>query len=119
MLDNNNGEGLWERTFRELTSAMIWRVRASKDGNIVFAGFARSTPESRREVWIGKLDRRGKTLWTQRYWNPKWSVRDDGTPFAFRPTADGGYLVAAVHGKWNGSNWILRLDAEGSRRQTR
>jgi hypothetical protein len=43
---------------------MIWRVRASKDGNIVFAGSARSTPEGRREVWIGKLDHRGKTLWT-------------------------------------------------------
>ena len=118
MLDND-GKDLWERTFPELTSTMIWRVSASKDGNIVFGGPARSTPKGRREVWIGKLDRRGKTLWTQRYWNPKWSEGDDGTPFAFRPTADGGYVVAAVHGRWGGPIWILKLGAKGDVQWTR
>jgi len=110
---DENGKDQWERTFPQLTSTMIWRVRTSREGNIVFAGKARSAPESRSEIWIVQLDRRGDVLWTQRYWNPDWGDTGGATPFVFRPTADGGYVVAAVHGSWTGPIWILKLDAKG------
>ncbi len=110
---NDDGELIWERTFPNIASTMVWRVRSAKDGGVVFAGSARPAPEGRREVWIVKLDRRGETVWTRTYWNPEWSEGGEATPFAFRPTMDGGYILAAVHGGWSGQVWILKLDANG------
>jgi hypothetical protein len=107
-----SGNLMWERTFAETKATTVWRIRRAPDAGIVVAGSARSPTDDRTELWLAKLDRRGVILWSRTYWNREWGDTGYAIPFALRPSADGGYLIAAANG-WVGRVWLLKLAENG------
>jgi hypothetical protein len=98
-------------------------IEQTRDGGYILAGNTRSTGRNMRgnhggrDIFIVKLDARGKTDWRKCY-----GGSGDEAVFAIQQTEDGGYIAAGcaesddgdLTGNYGGEDaWILKLNAKG------
>jgi hypothetical protein len=110
---DSGGKLLWERTFQEMNVETIWRIRRARDAGYILAGEVKSKRKRGNDLWLARLNRLGKVVWNQIYWNREWGEEGHARPLGFLPASDSGFLVAAVDG-WTGRIWVLKLDQDGA-----
>ena len=106
------GALVWRRTFAGSVAATAAHPTADGGYLVVGYGIVNDFVYGARGVQVLKLSAVGDLLWERIY-----GGRFDAIAADVRPTADGGYLVAAnrgVFGPTAAKVWLLKLDATGA-----
>jgi hypothetical protein len=111
---DSGGNVAWQRSYGAASDDAAYSVQPTADGGYVVAGDHQSTDLDWRghSAWVLKLDARGDIVWQRSYGGTR--------PFnafgrSIRPTADGGYVVAANFQVCcdHSAATLLKLDAGG------
>jgi hypothetical protein len=102
----------WAEQFGGLGNDAIQALAPRSDGGLFFAGRSSSFVEAGDDLWVGRLDRRGRTIWEVTL-----GINDSDDGLALLATPDGGCLVAGATNTFatveGGEGWIIKLDASG------
>lgn len=116
---SSDGDLRWARTNPrdDYSRELVFGLDPTEDGGCVVAG--ETTVDRSHDAWVIKLDALGQVQWEMAYGGPYWDSAQ-----SIRSTADGGYIVTADNGSYEGPGedsayWILELDAEGAVRWQR
>lgn len=105
-------DGGWVQRFGGPGNDAIQALAPRSDGGLFFAGRSSSFTERGEDLWVGRLDRRGRTLWELTL-----GINDSDDGMALLATPDGGCLVAGATNTFGsfvlGEGWIIKLDALG------
>ena len=102
---------IWERTLGGRDNDRAGSVVSLPDGGVVVAGCTWINTGRRRDLWLVRLDRKGKTLWKRTYGGEK---ADCALSVVALPNSDllaAGYTLSKGAGLRDG--WLLRLDPNG------
>ncbi|HSG81385.1 MAG TPA: hypothetical protein VLC48_03970 [Gemmatimonadota bacterium] len=111
------GDTQWTRTFGGPGNDFGWDVLATEDGGYMIVGFTNSYGAGGDDVFVIRTDAAGTQRWARTYGGP-----GDERAWAFHPTEDGGYVIAAQttsYGAGERDVYILRIDASGDTVWTR
>ena len=91
----SRGRMNWERIFGGSDNDYIFDIKQTSDGGFIAAGATRSKGSGKDDVWIIRLDSKGRTLWDRVY---------GGTgvdrAYSVLTTSDGGFVVAGYKKHW-------------------
>ncbi len=88
---DDEGNGLWTRTFGGRGQDWAYSVQQTADGGYVVAGTTESFGAGGRDVYLVRTSSQGDTLWTRTYGG----IGDDWGN-SVQQTADGGYIVVGL-----------------------
>ncbi len=101
---------LWTKTYDFGDDDVISFIEPTNDGNFIFSGYITAPGANQSDIWIGKFDQYGDTIWTKIFASPSY---DFGLPII--QTADNGYVFV---GYWNSpvqnQSIFVKLDASGN-----
>ncbi len=111
------GAPLWRRTFGGPGTDNGWAVRQTPDGGFVVVGYTDSFGAGGMDVLLLRVDGMGKESWRRTFGGEK-----DEYGWDVRPTADGGFILAAQTestGVGEVDAWLVKVDAEGREQWSR
>jgi len=101
---------LWTRALGSADREWGTSIAEADDGGLVVAGGLERAGLG-RDIWLVKFDSAGELVWERTYGG---AANDDA--YAVRPTADGGYIIAARTESYldaNGDFWLIKTDGAG------
>jgi hypothetical protein len=107
----------WQRTYGGAKADGAKSVQQTADGGYIVAGGTWSYGAGAGDVWLIKTNSLGDTVWTRAFGGDGWDLGN-----SVRPTADGGYIIAAYtesFGAGNGDIWLIKTDSLGDTAWTR
>jgi len=110
---DNKGNKEWSKTFGGSDEDEAWSIIQTKDGGFVVAGWTESFGNGKSDMWIVKLDKNGKKIWSKTF-----GGSDEDEAYSIIQTKDGGYAVAGyTYSFGNGETdmWIVKLDRYGNK----
>ena len=102
----------WEATYGGKNLDQAHEVRRTADGGYIVSGPTKSFGAGDYDVWLLKLDGKGRIRWQKTYGGSK---ADYG--HSVYPTTDGGFILAGSTSSFGSGNydcWVLKLDAKGT-----
>ncbi|GAB6182091.1 hypothetical protein JCM14036_34100 [Desulfotomaculum defluvii] len=109
---NDQGKLQWEQTFGGKNLDTGVQVLETKDGDYLLAGQTSSTKTGGLDIYLAKVDSKGKKLWTK-------TLGGSGLDCVnfLQETSDGGYLLAGETSTSNptGSDaYLIKIDTSGN-----
>jgi len=102
------------RTFGGIYRDEAWSICQTSDGGYILTGYSEVNPELKMEIWLIKLDSSGTMEW-----NVTFGDVADNIGYSVRPTADGGYILAAgtttSYAVGDTETWLIKTDNNGSK----
>jgi len=108
---DTNGKIQWDKTFGGPDGESTGSVQLTSDGGYIIAGGTSSKGSGQMDIWVIKIDSKGKILWDKTFGGRK---HDTGT--SIRQTADGAYIIAGnTTSKGSGQMdiWVIKIDSKG------
>src|SRR5437867_3969151 len=104
----------WQRTYGAPNTDLAFSITQTADGGFVVAGGSDSFGDTRNAAWVLRLTSLGAIVWQRSY-----RAGDFDFASSIRETADGGLLISGMTtGPTGNDGWVLRLDANGSIKDT-
>lgn len=103
---------IWTRTLRGEKIDVARKITATDDGGMILVGSTASFGAGRRDVFVAKLDKEGKTEWAKTYGGENMEYA-----FAVHPTIDGGYIISgetSSFGVQSTDILVLKIDGRGN-----
>ena len=107
------GNKIWDKTFGKSSSYEVAQSVVASNGGYVITGYTNSKGAGKTDVWILKLDSKGKIIFDKTF-----GGRQNDKPFSIFPAKDGGYVIAGYtnsKGAGKADAWIFKLDATGQK----
>ncbi|MFZ0388830.1 MAG: T9SS type A sorting domain-containing protein [Calditrichia bacterium] len=106
------GAVVWEKRLTRAGADVCYGIEQTSDSGFVLVGRVSVSSSDTSDVWIGKMNVNGDTLWTRTYGG-------SGTDIAYRATEleDGGFaLVGKTDSFGAGASdlWLIRTDHSGN-----
>ncbi len=108
---NNKGEIVWNKIIGGEAEEKANAVCQTEDGGYMIAGFIHSKEDGEQDMWIIKLDKKGKMIWEK-----KFNGKGDDEAFSILPAGGDQYIVAGnTFSKEEAQSdiWILKLAPDG------
>jgi len=108
----SGGQLEWGYTYGGKNLDQAHEVRRTSDGGYIVIGPTKSFGAGDYDIWLLKLNGRGRIQWQKTYGGPK---ADYG--HSVYPAADGGFIIAGSTSSFGSGGfdcWILKLDSKGS-----
>lgn len=108
---NHQGDGIWKRTYGRSGRDLLYDLVASQDGGYAMVGETSLSKGAPADVWMLKVDERGRTIWEQRFGEEK---EDAG--FSIASTNDHGFVIAGLSKSYSEGGrdmLIIKTNARG------
>jgi len=108
---NSDGEKQWQETYGGDSYDVAHSILPISAGGYIVAGNTNSFGAGGSDIWLLKLNAKGKLLWQKTY-----GGSDEDLANSVWLTDEGGYIVAgktSSFGSKQADGWILKLDSEG------
>jgi hypothetical protein len=112
---DNNGNELWNRTFKPLAGLndlAVGPVRQTNDGGYIITSTMDSRDSGKYVIRLIKTDSNGNMLWDKTFGN----TGDCGWPMSIQQTSDGGYMIISSmdpYGSGKRDIWLFKTDSIG------
>lgn len=109
---DENGIGLWSRTFGGVTFEYCYAVRQASDAGYILVGSTASFGAGNFDFYVVKTDANGDTLWTRTFGGTSTEVCR-----SIEQTSDGGYILGGntySYGVGYDDFWLWKIDANGN-----
>jgi len=110
---DKDGNKIWSKTFGGRNWDGANSVIETKDGNYLVVGWTESFGAGGYDIWIIKIDRRGRKIWDKTFGGKE----EDGANSVIE-TKDGNYLVVGwteSFGAGDEDAWVIKIDKDGNR----
>jgi hypothetical protein len=112
---NQNGDVEWQKTYPgyERTLGFYGYVEQTSDGGYIVADFTDMEEFGQYDIWLLKLDSKGKVQWQKKYGGQKRDIIGR----RIQQTNDGKYIVAGYTESFGGTRLdalIFKLDSKGN-----
>jgi len=112
---NQNGDVEWQKTYPgyERTIGFYGYVEQTSDGGYIVADFTDIEEFGQYDIWLLKLDSKGKVQWQKKYGGHKRDIIGR----RIQQTSDGKYIVAGYTESFGGSRLdalVFKLDSKGN-----
>lgn len=110
---DSSGNKIWTKTLEYYSEA--YSVIQSSDGSFVIAGHAGNL-ESGRDVYVVKINKSGKEIWSRTYGGPGQDGAHD-----IQQTPDGDYIITGYYESEQTSSdvYLIKVDKEGNKKWSR
>jgi hypothetical protein len=108
---DEEGGGLWDRTFGGNGEEGCNSVRQTSDNGYILVGFTYSFGAGLRDFWLVKTNANGDSLWSRTFGG---SGQDDC--YSVQQTSDGGYILAGYTESFGAGSmdfWLVKTNADG------
>ena len=106
------GTMLWDATFGGSDLDIPENVVELPGGDFVVTGWTTSNSQSEVDLWVLRLDQRGKLVWERKFASKSWQFGN-----AAAALANGGLVVAGYTGLGGAGGdevWLIRFDSAGA-----
>jgi hypothetical protein len=104
----NTGALAWSKAFGGTNRDFGYDVVEGANGNLVFAGYARSFGESNGDVYLVATDNNGQLAWSRTFGNRSFDFAN-----AITATADGHYVLTGGNSENSTNATIMKVSADG------
>ncbi len=108
---NKKGRIIWNKTFGGKNNDKGHSIIPANDKGFIIAGTTLSKGNGGNDIWIVKINRKGKKIWDKTYGG----IADDEI-FSMIPCKTGGYIIGGhtySKGKGQSDIWIFKIDPKG------
>ncbi len=109
-----NGKMLWEQHYGGGKRDKAFAIKSLPGGGSIVSGYTRSKGKGDSDVWVTRLDSKGKSLWEKTFGSPGREVST-----AVTELKDHGFMVVSYIQELNKPNnraaWLIRLDKNGKK----
>ena len=109
---NHRGNPIWKRTYGRSGRDLIYDFTSTPDGGYAMIGETAIATGKPSDLWLLKVDGRGRTQWEQRL-----GAEKEDVGFSIAYTSDRGYILAGMSksfSKGGRDMWIIKTNRRGT-----
>lgn len=111
---DNKGEEIWGKTFDSIGYTEVKGIVETRDSSLVVAGCYYSRKKATSDLWVMKIDKKGKFIWSKRFGDLQYNEGAEGIAYC----SDGGFGLCGfseANDDIQMDMWIMKIDSMGNK----